>query len=62
MVFTLESSLAAQKKPPQNNSLPDHDTMNTNRQTYRPGNRRVAQLQAVACCLAFAAIGVVLAL
>lgn len=32
------------------------------RQNYRPGSRRVAISQALACCMVFAAIGVVLAL
>ena len=36
--------------------------MNQFRQNYLPGSRRVAALQAIACCLVFACIGVVLAL
>lgn len=32
------------------------------RQNYRPGSRRVDALQAVACCLVFVCIGVLLAL
>ena len=35
--------------------------MNTYK-TYRPGSRRAAQLQAVACVICFACIGIVLAL
>lgn len=36
--------------------------MNTYRQNYRPGSLMVALLQSVACCIVFAAIGVLLAL
>lgn len=36
--------------------------MNQFRQNYLPGSRRVAVAQAMACCMVFAAIGVVLAL